>query len=194
MSEGNLSAAQRRFIVHWGEMGDRWGINRTIAQIHALLYLSARPLNAEEIVGTLKVARSNVSNSLRELQGWKIVRLVHVFGDRRDHFETDKDVWKLFRTILDERKAREIDPTLSMLRECLEIAGSEGDDGETRQRLEEMLRFFEITSSWYDAVGKLPLDSLMRFLKLGDRLPQALKKKASNLNLNPKPKPKTEAR
>ncbi|MCH9646789.1 MAG: GbsR/MarR family transcriptional regulator [Deltaproteobacteria bacterium] len=179
MSEGNLSSAQSRFIVHWGEMGDRWGINRTIAQIHALLYLSPRPLNAEEIVSTLQVARSNVSNSLRELQGWKIVRRVHVFGDRRDHFETDKDVWKLFRTILDERKTREIDPTISMLRDCLETVSREGDDEETQQRLEEMLRFFEITSSWYDAVGKLPLDSLMRFLKLGDRLPQALKGRSS---------------
>src|SRR5882724_10223575 len=100
-------------------MGARWGINRTVAQLHALLYLSPKPLHAEEIAETLGVARSNVSTSLRELQGWGIVRLVHVLGDRRDHFESLKDVWEMFRMVLDERKRREIDPTLAMLRECI---------------------------------------------------------------------------
>src|SRR6476660_8537022 len=110
----HLSPVQEKFVLHWGEMGTRWGINRTVAQIHALLYLSAEPLHAEEIARLLSVARSNVSSSLRELQGWGIVRIAHVLGDRRDHFESMKDVWEMFRTILDERKKRETDPTLHM--------------------------------------------------------------------------------
>src|SRR5436853_5201498 len=115
----SLSAIERRFILRWGEMGTRWGINRTVAQVHALLYISPRALHAEEIASTLAVARSNVSTSLRELQGWGIVRLVHVLGDRRDHFESVKDVWEMFGTILEERKRREIDPTLRVLQECV---------------------------------------------------------------------------
>src|SRR5215207_3916088 len=115
----HLTPIQQKFILHWGEMGAKWGINRTVAQIHALLFLSARPLNAEEIAGTLGVARSNVSNSLRELQGWGIVKVTHILGDRRDHFESMKDVWEMFRIILEERKRREIDPTLEVLRQCV---------------------------------------------------------------------------
>src|ERR671928_1041943 len=114
-----LSPIMQKFILHWGEMGARWGVNRTVAQIHALLYIAPKPLNAEEIAETLDVARSNVSTSLRELQGWGIVRVVHVLGDRRDHFESMKDVWELFRQVLDERKRREGDPTLSILRDCV---------------------------------------------------------------------------
>src|SRR5438093_10441290 len=115
----NLSPVQQKFILHWGEMGTRWGINRTVAQIHALLYISSKPLNAEEIAETLGVARSNVSNSLKDLQGWGIVKLVHVLGDKRDHFESMKDVWEMFCVVLDERKKREIDPTLNVLRACI---------------------------------------------------------------------------
>src|SRR2546421_7372932 len=120
-----LNPVQQKFILHWGEMGTRWGINRTVAQIHALLYISPKPLNAEEIAETLAVARSNVSNSLKELQGWGIVKLVHVLGDKRDHFESMKDVWDMFRMVVDERKKREIDPTLNILRECIAEAGKE---------------------------------------------------------------------
>src|ERR1700682_3404595 len=114
-----VSPAVRRFIVHWGEMGSSWGINRTVAQIHALLYIAPRPLTAEEIAATLSVARSNVSTSLRELQGWGIVKVAHVLGDRRDYFESMRDVWEMFRIILEERKRREVDPTLNVLRECV---------------------------------------------------------------------------
>src|SRR5205809_1410868 len=114
-----LSPVQQKFILHWGEMGTRWGINRTVAQIHALLYLSPKPLPADDLVDTLGVARSNVSTSLKELQGWGIVKLVHVMGDKRDHFESMKGVWEMFRVVLDERKRREIDPTLRLLRECI---------------------------------------------------------------------------
>ena len=112
-----LTALQKQYILHWGEMGTRWGINRTVAQIHALLYLSPKALPAEEIAETLSVARSNVSTSLRELQGWRIVRVVHVLGDRRDHFESMKDVWEMFRLVIEQRKRREIDPTREMLRQ-----------------------------------------------------------------------------
>src|SRR6478672_5227724 len=112
-----LTPLVQKFILHWGEMGQRWGINRTVAQIHALLYLSPKPLNAEEIAETLGVARSNVSTSLKELQSWGIVRLAHVMGDRRDHFESMKDVWEMFRVIMDERKKRECDPTMHLLKE-----------------------------------------------------------------------------
>src|ERR1700748_2142446 len=120
-----LAPVQQKFILHWGEMGTKWGINRTVAQIHALLYISPKPLHAEEIVEILNVARSNVSTSLKELQGWGIVKMVHVLGDKRDHFESMKDVWEMFRIVLDERKRREIDPTVAMLRECIAEAGQQ---------------------------------------------------------------------
>src|SRR5262249_39462736 len=136
-----LSPVQQKFILHWGEMGTRWCINRTVAQIHALLYVSPKPLNAEEIAETLNVARSNVSNSLKELQTWRIVKLVHVMGDKRDHFESMKDVWEMFRVVLDERKRREIDPTIAMLEECLTDSGKESDPF-TDDRLRELHRFF----------------------------------------------------
>src|SRR6476660_9365831 len=114
-----LSPVQQKFILHWGEMGTKWGINRTVAQIHALLFISKRPFSADDIVAALGIARSNVSNSLRELQNWGIVRVVHIMGDRRDHFESMKDVFEMFRVISRERKKREIDPTIAMLRDCI---------------------------------------------------------------------------
>src|SRR2546422_7710732 len=124
-----LTPIQQKFILHWGEMGTRWGINRTVAQIHALLFLSPRPMHAEEIATTLGVARSNVSTSLKELQSWGIVKLVHVLGDKRDHFESMKEVWEMFRVVLDERKRREIDPTLAVLPACIaEAAEGRGTD------------------------------------------------------------------
>ena len=113
-----LAPTIQKYILHWGEMGTRWGVNRTVAQIHALLFLSNQPLPAEEIAETLAVARSNVSNSLKELQSWGLVRITHIAGDRRDHFVALQDVWEIFRVIVEERKKREIDPTLTVLREC----------------------------------------------------------------------------
>src|SRR3954452_34601 len=121
-----LTPVTEKFVLHWGEMGTRWGINRTVAQIHALLFLSPRPLHAEEIAETLGVARSNVSTSLRELQNWGIVRVIHVMGDRRDHFESMKDVWEMFRVVLDERKKRETDPTLHLLRDLTAESAKKG--------------------------------------------------------------------
>ena len=110
-----LTPVMQKFILHWGEMGTRWGVNRTVAQIHALLYLSPVPRHAEQIADTLSVARSNVSNSLKELQNWGLIKVVHVMGDRRDHFESIKDVWEMYRIVLDERKKRELDPYLQLL-------------------------------------------------------------------------------
>jgi len=160
-----------KFILHWGEMGTRWGINRTVAQIHALLFLSPRPMHAEEIAATLGVARSNVSTSLRELQGWGIVKIVHVLGDRRDHFESLKDVWELFRQVLDERKRREVDPTLSILRDCM-IEAEKAGAGEkyARDRLGDLLDFFETTSSWYEQIRRMPTGAMIKFVKMGDKL------------------------
>src|SRR5436190_24163931 len=143
-----LSPLAQKFILHWGEMGTRWGINRTVAQIHALLFLSPPPLPAEEIAATLGIARSNVSNSLRELQNWGIVRVVHVLGDRRDHFDSMKDVWEMFRVILDERKKRETDPTLQLVRACVAEAKRPGGDAYERERLGDMLAFLEGMSGW----------------------------------------------
>src|SRR3954463_8815041 len=134
-----LTPIQERFVVTWGEMGAKWGINRSVAQIHALLFLSPRPLHAEEIAATLGVARSNVSTSLRELQGWGIVRIAHILGDRRDYFESMKDVWEMFRIIVDERKKREADPVLAMLRDTVGEAKKPGAaDAYTRERLGDM--------------------------------------------------------
>ena len=171
----NLSPVQQKLVLHWGEMGTRWGINRTVAQIHALLYISPTPLNAEEIAETLNVARSNVSTSLKELQGWRIVRLVHVLGDKTDHFESMKDVWEMFRSVLDERKRREVDPTIALLQECItEAAKTKDTDKHTEARLRELHQFFQTTSAWYARVSKLPGSGLVKFLNAGDRLFKSL--------------------
>jgi len=170
-----LTPIQQRFILHWGEMGTRWGINRTVAQVHALLYLSPDPLPADEITTLLAVARSNVSTSLKELQGWGIVRLVHVMGDKRDHFESLHDVWEMFRIILDERKRREIDPTREMLRTTLQATPADGLDEFTRMRIQELSDFMETSMAWYTQVSRWPQSVLTRFLKLGDQALSLLK-------------------
>ncbi len=170
-----LSPVARKFVLHWGEMGTRWGVNRTVAQIHALLYLSPKPLNAEEIAATLSVARSSVSTSLRELQSWGLVKIAHVLGDRRDHFESMKDVWEMFRVVLEERKRREVDPTRVMLRESvadLERGGSA--DAYGRKRLLEMLEFFETMSGCYEQMRRLPTRALIRFVKMGGKVRRLL--------------------
>src|SRR5580698_8736688 len=157
-----LTALTRKYILHWGEMGTRWGINRTVAQIHALLFVSQRPLTAEEIADALSVARSNVSTSLRELQSYGIVRIVHAMGDRRDHLESLKNVWEMFRLILDERKKRECDPTLALLRECVGEAQQSNADAQVRQRLADMLEFFELMTSWYDQTRAMPIPAVIK--------------------------------
>jgi DNA-binding transcriptional regulator GbsR (MarR family) len=169
----NIKPAQQQFILHWGEMGVRWGINRTMAQIHALLYLSPKPLHAEEICEALDVARSNVSNSLRELQNWGIIKVVHVMGDRRDHFEAMKDVWEMFRRVVAERKKREIDPTIEVLRECAEASAKDKDPA-THERLVAMRDFFQTMSGWYDQIDALPTPAVIQFIKLGGKVQKLL--------------------
>lgn len=166
----------QHFILHWGEMGTKWGINRTVAQIHALLFISEMPMNAEEICERLGVARSNVSNSLKELQNWNIVKVVHLPGDRRDHFESIKDVYELFRTIAAERKRREIDPTLSNLRRCAAEAEQDAapDSDYAKQQLEELLVFFELVSDFYSKMDKLPTQSAVKAIKMGDKIAKTL--------------------
>src|SRR5438876_8692116 len=167
----DLSPVAQKFILHWGEMGARWGINRTVAQVHALLYISPRPLNAEEIAAALSIARSNVSTSIKELLGWWVVRVVHVMGVRRDHFESLKDVWEMFRIVLDERKKREIDPTLALLRDCVAEAQRAGpSENHARERLAHMLSFFETMSGWYEQVRRMPTPAVMRLVSLGDKM------------------------
>lgn len=167
-TEMKLSPSMKRFVLHWGEMGSRWGVNRTVAQIHALLFLSEAPLTAETIAEVLHVARSNVSTSLRELQGWGLVKLVHVEGDRRDHFEAHHDVREIFRVIVEERKKREIDPTLTVLRDCVTEAGSETPKA-VRARMEDTLAFMELLTDVYNEVKQLPDAGLMAWLKTGLR-------------------------
>jgi len=162
-----LSPIEQKFILHWGEMGTRWGINRTVAQVHALLYLSSQPLPAEEISQTLSVARSNVSTCLRELQGWGIVRVVHVLGDRRDHFESVKDVWDIFRIVAEERKRREVDPTLRVVRECADALKADGKgDAYTRERLESMLEFLTVMNGLFEEILRIPAGALKGVAKL----------------------------
>ena len=166
----NLAPVNQKFILHWGEMGTRWGINRTVAQIHALLFLSEKPLAADEIAQTLGIARSNVSTSLRELQKWGIVRVVHLLGDRRDHFESMKDVFAMFRVIARERKKREIEPTMRVLRECIEEAGKpKAAAPHTREQLADLLNFFEIATNAYEKMAKLPTPAILKVAKLGDK-------------------------
>ena len=174
-ASANLPPLHQKFVLHWGEMGTRWGVNRTVAQIHALLYLSPRPMHAEEIAHALGVARSNVSTSLRELQGWGIVKLVHVLRDRRDHFQSMTDVWEMFRVILDERKRRETDPTLHLLRELTADAKRAGPaEAHARERLAAMLEFFELMTTWYEQTRGMPTAAVLKMVKLGDKVRKLL--------------------
>ncbi len=168
-----LHPISQRFILHWGEMGSRWGVNRTVSQIHALLYLSGKPMAADEITETLGVARSNVSNSLKELQNWKLIHVVHVMGDRRDHFSTSSDVWELFKVVVSERKEREFDPTIQVLRDCLSSPDLNQENAEVQQRIKETLNLMESLSSWGDQMLKLDPKTLEKVLKLGAKI-QAL--------------------
>jgi DNA-binding transcriptional regulator GbsR (MarR family) len=175
ITKNKLTPVQQKFILHWGEMGTRWGINRTVAQVHALLFLSPTPLHAEEIAATLGVARSNVSTSLRELQGWGIVRVTHILGDRRDHFESLKNVWEMFRVIVDERKKREADPTLAMLREAVAETKKPGAaDSYTRERLADLLQFFELMTTWCEQTRKLSTPAVIRMVKMGGKVAKML--------------------
>jgi DNA-binding transcriptional regulator GbsR (MarR family) len=162
-----LSDVARKFILHWGEMGAVWGVNRTVAQIHALLFFHGKPLHAEDITETLGVARSNVSTSLKELQNWNLIRATHVLGDRRDYFETSLDVWQLFRTIIRERKEREFDPTVRALEAMVAMPGFDGEAPDAQDRVRETLRLMSTLSSWSDEMLRLSPSTLEKVLRLG---------------------------
>jgi DNA-binding transcriptional regulator GbsR (MarR family) len=171
VEHGNrLTPISRRFILHWGEMGSRWGVNRTVAQIHALLFLSGRPMHAEEIAETLAVARSNVSNSLRELLSYRLVTITHRLGDRRDHYETSYDVWDLFRNVVRERKLREFDPTVEMLEACVSDPAFRAEDDDVRDRISETLALMTALSGWGEEMLRLDPATLTRIMKLGSRI------------------------
>jgi len=171
MTEENkikLTPVQERFILHWGEMGTRWGINRTVAQVHALLYLAQRPLHAEEISETLSGTRSHVSTSLKELHSWGLIKTVRVLGDRRDHFVCPKGVWEMFAKVLEERKKREMDPTVAMLREVAEeLRKPESRDKYTEERIHEMLDFFTAASAWFEKIKGFSPETLAKIGRSG---------------------------
>ena len=163
----SLSPITEKFVLHWGEMGSRWGVNRTVAQIHALLFVLGRPLTAEDIADTLVVARSNVSNSLRELANWNLVRVTHVIGDRRDFFETSGDVWELMRIIVRERKLREFDPTVNLLTETLADPTFAGEPADVQKRIRETQALMRDLSGWTNDMLKLEPSILVKLMRLG---------------------------
>ncbi len=173
----NLPPLIQSFVLHFGEMGSRWGINRTVGQIYALLFLSRDPLNAEDIVEALGVSRSNVSMGLKELQAWNLVRLQHKPGDRRDYFTTPDDIWQIVRTLVDERKKREIDPTQSLLREVLMQKPGTPEERHAQDRMREMHDLFELLTGWYDDVQRLETERLVQLLTLGSQVQKILEMK-----------------
>jgi DNA-binding transcriptional regulator GbsR (MarR family) len=162
-----LSDINRRFVLHWGEMGSAWGVNRTVAQIHALLFIHGRPLNAEDLSETLDVARSNISTSLKELQSWKLIHITHTMGDRRDYFETSASVWELFRTVVRERKQREFDPTTLMLRELVASPDFDKEPPDAQDRIRETMKLMSSLGIWTDEMLRLSPSTLEKVLNLG---------------------------
>ncbi len=166
-----LTAAQQKFILHWSEVGTRWGINRTVAKVHALLYISPQPLSADDLTSMLEVSRSNVSNSVKELLGWGLIRVIHKLGSRQDLFEAVQNTWELCLRVIDERKRREIDPAVEVLRACLDEAQKDGKgDSATRTRLQDLLQFCEMMDGWYKQIRGMPKKSMVRLIRLGSGL------------------------
>lgn len=178
----NLAPLTQRFVLHFGEMGSRWGINRTVGQIYALLYVSPRALNADDIGEALAFSRSNVSMGLKELQSWNLVRLQHLPNDRREYFQAPEDVWAIFRTLAEERRKREIDPTLSMLRDALMAKPANADDIHAQQRMKEMYELIELMTEWLMDVQKMDSTTLANLMKMGAQVQKLLrvKDKVSN--------------
>ncbi len=170
------SSAKRQFILYWGDMGSQWGVNRSVAQIHALLFLSVKPLNAEQISEDLGIARSNVSNSLKELVGWKLIRRVPIAGDRREHFVAEVDVWEMAMRIAQGRKEREIDPALAAISECLEQAEVEPAlNPEILDRMKSLQDLLQTTDKWYGQMLGVPKAKLNMMMKMGDKVVSLLK-------------------
>ena len=170
----NLTPLAQKFILHFGEMGSRWGINRTVGQMYALLYVLGKPLNADEIAEHLQFSRSNVSMGLKELQSWRLVKLLHQPGDRREYFEPPKDVWDIFKALLEERRRREVEPTLSMLRDALLETPATDADIVAQQRMREMYDLIELSSSWFDDVQRLSPETLTSLMKMGSTVGKLL--------------------
>jgi DNA-binding transcriptional regulator GbsR (MarR family) len=166
-SDMNLPPLTQRFVLHFGEMGSRWGINRTVGQIYALLFVSNRPLHADEITERLQLSRSNVSMGLKELQSWRLVRLSHLPGDRRDYYSTLDDVWQIFKTLAEERQRREIDPTLSMLRDALLETPGNPEDRYAQERMRQMHELIEQLTDWFAEVRRLAPETLEQLMSLG---------------------------
>lgn len=169
-----LNPVTEKFVLHWGEMGSQWGVNRTMSQIHALLYIIGKPLDAEEITETLGVARSNVSTSIKELQHWGLVQKVSILGDRRDHFTTNTDVWELARIIVIERQKRELDPTVQFLQELMDSPEFEFENSEVKARIKETQEFVATVTTWSSEMLKLPTSALRKVLKLGASIKKLL--------------------
>ena len=170
-----LTPMAERFVLHWGEMGTQWGVNRTVAQIHALLFITGRPMAADEICETLNVARSNVSNSIRELQSWRLVTVVHQLGERKDHFETNGDVWELLRIVAAERQRREIEPTARFLAELMASEEFSQQEKHVQQRISQTHDLMSTLTSWSDQMLKLSTQTLVKLLKLGSTIQKFLK-------------------
>jgi DNA-binding transcriptional regulator GbsR (MarR family) len=170
----NLPPLTQRFVLHFGEMGSRWGINRTVGQIYALLYVSAKPLNADEVGEALSFSRSNVSMGLKELQSWNLVRLLHQPNDRREYFQAPEDVWAIFRTLAAERRKREIDPTLTMLRDALMEQPGVAEDVHAQARMKQMHEFIERMTDWLDDVQKMDSSTLASLMKMGSKVQKLL--------------------
>jgi DNA-binding transcriptional regulator GbsR (MarR family) len=170
-----LTPVMQRYILHWGEMGTRWGVNRSQAQIHALLFLSPEPLNADEISDTLGVARSNVSVGLRELMTWKLVHVTQTLGDRRDYFKAEQDTWEMIRIIIEGRKRRELDPTIAALRECQALLAHDSETPKAvRERIVAQLEFLESLTGWYERISRLPRATLLKMMRLGERIAKVI--------------------
>jgi DNA-binding transcriptional regulator GbsR (MarR family) len=170
-----LTPVMQRYIVHWGEMGTRWGVNRSVAQIHALLFLSMEPLHADEISDTLGIARSNVSVGLRELTTWKLVHAAQVLGDRRDYFRAEQDTWEMIRIVVEGRKQRELDPTIAALRECEALLAAERDTPEeVRRRILGQLEFLQSLTHWYERISTLPRTTLIKMMRLGEKIARVI--------------------
>jgi DNA-binding transcriptional regulator GbsR (MarR family) len=166
-----LTPVMQRYVVHWGEMGSRWGVNRSIAQIHALLYLSPQPLHADEIAETLGIARSNVSMGLKELLTWDLVQVTHTLGDRRDFFQAPQDPWEVVRIVVEGRKRREIDPTVAFLRECTTALEEDSETPpQVRDRIIAQMEFFQTLTGWYDSIKSLPRKTLLKMMRLGQKI------------------------
>lgn len=189
----NLPPLTQRFVLHFGEMGSRWGINRTVGQMYALLYVSAKPLNADDMGEALGFSRSNVSMGLKELQSWNLVRLIHAPNDRREYFQAPQDVWAIFRTLAQERRKREIDPTLSMLRDALMEQPAGADDQHAQERMREMHTFIERMTDWLDDVQKMDSDTLVKLMQMGATVQKYLGMKDRILNAFSTSKPADEA-